>query len=31
MYTPFNSDLINNMDHKVLSGTDPRQWSLAKS
>ena len=26
----FISDLINNMDHMRISGTDPRQWFLAK-
>ena len=26
----FKSDLIDNMDHMRISGTEPRQWSLAK-
>ena len=30
MYTPFKSDLINDMDHAHFRVLNPRQWSLAK-
>ena len=30
MYTPFNTDLINNMDHMRISGTEPSSVILGQ-
>ena len=31
MYTPFNSDLMNNMDHMRISGTEPSLVFLSQT
>ena len=31
MYTPYKSDLINNMDHMRISGTEPSSVFLSRT